>query len=153
MALSSSEVDPAHVAAGRRYLQWALAFLVLASVTVTALYVVRIGFGNFPQQVVRLVLLLVIGHFLLRGRAWARWLLLALLLWGVWVSLPIVLQTDTYRPENLPARLPLLVMFVGYVFVVRGLMYSRSVQAFFRAHREPSAPVAASQPNSEPTDG
>ena len=123
------------IAAGRRYLLVALGFLALTSIVVSIAYVMRIGPVRLPQQVGRLVILLALGYFVLRGRAWARWVLLACLLGGLWVAFPLFTRPGAFSRASLSATLPLLVMYLGYGVIARGLMYSESVRAFFRAHR------------------
>jgi hypothetical protein len=138
MTDEDTAIDAAQVARGRSYLLVAVGFLVFASVVTIIVYIVRLGPGQITQQLGRLAVTLVLGFFLLQGRAWARWLLLAFLLAGLWVALGIILRPGAFAGEHLTVTLPLLVMYVGYAVIARGLIYSDDVRAFFRAHRRPS---------------
>lgn len=133
--VETEQPDPLQVANGRRYLLVALSFLALTSLAVTATYLVRIGPGQLPQQLTRLALLLALGYFVLRGQPWARWVLLLLLLGGLWVAIPVLTRDGAFARDNLAGTLALLTMYVGYGVVARGLLYSESVRAFFRFHK------------------
>lgn len=116
---------------GRRYVLLAIGLLVASDVAVTALFVARVGTERLPQQIVRLVLLLGLGYALMRRRRWARWVTFALMLAALWVIAPHVLSAGAFARDRLAATLPLLVLWVVYGLVARGLIYSESVRAYF----------------------
>lgn len=138
-ALGTDEVlEP--VRQGRQLLMIAVAFLLASSLVTIVVYVTRIGPDRLPQQAARLVLTALLGYSLLQGRAWARWVLVALLAIALFAVVPFFLAPGTFAPDQLASTLPLLVLYLGYAVIVRGLLYSESVRAFFRAHRDPAAP-------------
>jgi hypothetical protein len=128
------------VAHGRRYLQIALVFLIATDIAVTVAYVVRLGPGRLPQQVVRLMLWLLIAFFILKGKGWARWLLVVLLLGGLMALLPTLTRPNAFAPGERLGTALMAAMYAGYGVVARGLIWSDSVRAFFHAHRKPVAP-------------
>lgn len=127
---ADSEASQAEI--GRRFLTVAVACLLLTSLAVSAFMLSTVGLHRLPQHIVRTALLLLLGYFLLRGRQWARWLLLALLAAALWIALPAIVRADAYSGPNLPGTLALLAMYVGYAVIARGLLWSGSVKAFFR---------------------
>jgi hypothetical protein len=120
---------------GRRYLIAALAFLMLTSIGTTLLYVRRRGNDQLPQQMGRLVVLAVVGYFLIQGRSWARWLLLALVLAALGLASSFFLNPGTFDRDRLRATLPVLVMYFGYAVVAVILVLVPSVRAVFRSRR------------------
>lgn len=50
----------------------------------------------------------------------------------------IVAYVARIGTDRLSSTLPLLVLYLGYAIIARGLLYSESVRAFFRAHRDPT---------------
>ena len=136
--------DPELVAHGRRHLRAALAFLIVTSVATAVVYLYRLGPDQIRQQVVSLCLLVLLGTFLLHGRAWARWVLLAILLVSLWIGFPVLTRPGAWSLHGLQGTIPVLVMYTGYAVIALGLVWSKSVRAFFRAHRRP--PAAAEKP-------
>lgn len=139
-AASPSPANPEQVAAGRRFVEIAATFLVAASIATVAFHLVRLGPAKLPQQVVRLLLTAGLAYALLQGRAWARWVtivLCALAFGGASVPLGRV----GFRTLPVLPSLVLLGLALAYGIVARGLIYSRSVRAFFAAARAaPSSP-------------
>jgi hypothetical protein len=125
--------DSALVAQGRTYVRIAAAASVVVSAVSIAVYLVRLGPGKLPQQLVRFALTLGLAYALTRGRAWARWTTLVLLLLGMFVVVPVFRDPEAFRMPKLPATLFTLALFVTYGIIGRGLLYSASVRAFFRA--------------------
>jgi len=119
---------------GRKYVLIGAAYLIVADVAVTVAYAWRMGFDRLGQQTVRLTLLCALAAFLLQGRGWARWVTV-LLLAAVWAGFPFLVRDGAWTRQGLPATLPILALYTGYVIVLRGLLYSSSVRAFFAAHR------------------
>ena len=143
MALQSAHTaaeDLEPVRQGRQFLVVAVAFLLVASVATTILYVVRVGPEKLPQQGTRLVLTAMLGYALLRGHAWARWVLVVLMMIALFAVVPFFLSPGAFAPDRLRSTLPLLGLYLGYAIIARGLLYSESVRAFFRAHRDPAPP-------------
>ena len=136
----SEEADPE---VGWRYVLAAAGLLVAADLAVLAGYVARIGTDRLPQQLVRLLILLGLCWALLRGRQWARWLTVALLLGGLWVGIGVLGRPGAFARPNLPGTLAMLALYLCYGVVARGLIWSASVRAFFRARRPGGAPPAA----------
>jgi hypothetical protein len=125
--------DPEQVARGRRYVQLAATAFVALSLLSIAVYVARLGAGWLSQQAVRLALTVALAIGLVRGQAWARWLTLAACVLGLAAAMP-AFAGDAFTEPRLPGTLALLAMFVAYGFIARGLVWSESVRAFFRAH-------------------
>ncbi len=125
--------DAALVAQGRTYVRIAAAAFVAVSAVSIVIYLVRLGPGKLPQQLVRLALTVGLAYALAQGRAWARWTTLALLLLGMFVVVPAFRDPDAFRMPKLPGTLGVLALFVTYGIIGRGLLYSASVRAFFRA--------------------
>jgi hypothetical protein len=134
MSAPTTSADPE---IGRRYVLAAIALMALTSVTTTVLYVARIGTDRLPQQAGRLVILFAVGYFMLQRRQWARWLMVIFLALAVWTGLGVVLRANAFAAGNLRGTLPMLALTVGYGVILRGLLYSASVRAFFGA-RSPS---------------
>jgi membrane-bound ClpP family serine protease len=135
-----AEPDPELVAHGRQYIWIAIGFLAATSVAVSALWVYRFGLDRayLSWVVVRLsllALLALLGAMLLQGRAWARWLTVALLVVGMYLAFPMFLRPGAWSRDGLFATIPLLALYIGYFVIARGLVWSTSVRAFFRAHR------------------
>jgi hypothetical protein len=120
---------------GRRYLIAALAFLMLTSIGTTLMYMRRRGNDQLPQQIGRLVVLAVVGYFLIQGRSWARWLLLALVLVALGLASSFFLNPGTFDRDRLRATLPVLAMYFGYAVVAVILVLVPSVRAVFRSRR------------------
>ena len=137
------EPDPEMVAHGRQYIWIAIGFLAATSIAVSLLWIYRFGLDRayLNRVVVRMSLLALLGAFLLQGRAWARWVMAALLLVAMYIAVPVFVRPEAWSREGLPATIPLLAMYLGYVVIARGLLYSKSVRAFFRAHRKRLGPV------------
>jgi hypothetical protein len=128
---------------GKRYLQISVGFLVISSVVVSTLMLASRGMSVLPQHVVRTALLLLLCHQLLKGRRWARWVLVAILAAALFIAFPALVRPDSYTRSALPGTLPVLCMYVGYAVIARGLLWSDSVRAFFRASRSSSSGDAA----------
>jgi hypothetical protein len=128
-----SAPDADQVAQGRTYVRIAAAALVLTSVATIALYVARAGTGRLPQQAVRLALTVGLAFALTRGQRWARWVTLVLLFLGLFVIVPVFRDPEAFRGPKLAGTLVVLALWVTYGLIGRGLLYSASVGAFFRA--------------------
>jgi hypothetical protein len=100
---------------------------------------------------VRLSLLALLGAMLLQGRAWARWLTVALLIAGMYLAFPTFLRPGAWSRDGLLATVPLLALYIGYFVIARGLVWSTSVRAFFRAHRK--RPAGGDRDPSGPAPG
>lgn len=120
---------------GRWWVRIAAAALVLTSVASIAIYVARLGTGQLGQQVIRLLLTLGLAAGLVRGRAWARWLTFALMILAMVVAASAFVGADAFRPPRLGGTLLVLAMFLVYGVIARAMIYSASVQAYFRAHK------------------
>ena len=127
--------DDALVAQGRIYIQIAAGVLLLTSILTVVAYVIRLGTGQLPVQLVRIVLTAGLGYALIRGKRWARWLTVLLMLAGMYLVVPAFWVDGAFQSPKLPGTLLLLGLFVAYGVIGRGLLYSESVRAFFRAHR------------------
>ena len=131
---------------GRRYVLAAVALLVAVELVVIAAHLAQVGTDRLPQQSIRVLLLLGLGVALLRRQVWARWLTVALLLWGAWILTRPILAPGAFSGDVVWRTLPLLALFVGYGVVVRGMIYSASVRAYFARPTagdaaEPSSPA------------
>jgi hypothetical protein len=122
---------------GRKYVRIAAACLIAADVVVSAVYMWRMGFDRVGQQSVRLAVLCLLAVFLLQGKAWARWTLVVILFAAVFAGLGVLTRDGAWTRPQLPSTLPMLALVIGYVIVMRGLIYSTSVRAFFAAHGKP----------------
>ncbi len=131
-----SALDASQVAQGRTYVRIAAGALVLTSMATNALHVVRAGTGQLPQQGVRLALTIGLALALVRGQRWARWVTIALLFAGLFIVVPVFRDPDAFRSPKLGDTLIVLALWVTYGLIGRGLLYSASVRAFFRARRE-----------------
>jgi hypothetical protein len=140
----STDSDIALITQGRTYVRIAAAALVLTSVLTVLAYAVRLGTHQLPQQVVRIALTAGLGYALTRGQRWARWVTVLLLLAGMFVVVPVFADPLAFSREKLAGTLIVLAMFVTYGLIGRGLLYSTSVRAFFRAHRDGIGSAAAS---------
>lgn len=130
-----SDDDPATLAArGERFVEIAATFLVAVSIVGIVFYVSRRGTARLPVQLVRLVLTTGLAYALVRGHAWARWLTAGLMVLTFVALLPPVAR-ELFRTVPVLESLGLLAMFIGYGVIGRGLLYSRSVRAFFAARR------------------
>jgi hypothetical protein len=126
---------------GRRYVLAVALLLALTEIAITAAYVVRIGTDRLPQRVVRFLLLLGLAYALLRRHQWARWVTVILLLLGAWALTGPLLASGAFSGDQLWGSLALLALFVGYGVIVRGLLFSTSVRAFFASRAiEPGTP-------------
>lgn len=135
--------DPELVGHGRQYIWIAIGFLALASVAVAALYVYRFGVdaAHVKRLLIRWSILALLGAMMLQGRAWARWVMVALMVVALYLTFPAFLRPGAWSGGALPGTLFTLAVYIGYFAIARGLIYSRSVRAFFRAHRRrPSSP-------------
>jgi hypothetical protein len=132
-----AEPDPEMVAHGRQYIWIAIGFLALTSIAVSAFWVYRFGLDRayLSRVSIRLSLLALLSAFLLQGRAWARWVTVALLVVGMYIAFPVFLAEGAWRGSQLAGTLAMLALYIGYFVIARGLIWSRSVRAFFRAHR------------------
>jgi len=139
----SQEPDPELVRYGRQYIWIAIGFLAVTSLLVSALWVWRFGLDRayLNRLMVRWSLLALLGAMLLQGRAWARWLTVALLMYGMYTAVLLALRPDRWSRGEWPGTVFMLAMYTGYAIITHGLVYSESVRAFFRAHRRhpPSA--------------
>ena len=129
----TSADDSTLVAQGRTYVRIAAAVFVAVSAVSIVVYLVRLGPAKLPQQLVRFALTAGLAYALSQGRVWARWTMLALLLLGMFVAVPVFRDPEAFRMPKLPATLFTLALFVVYGIIGRGLLYSTSVRAFFRA--------------------
>lgn len=120
-------------ALGRRYVMAAVGLLLLVELTVSGAFIAKFGAERLPQQVVRLLLVVGLGYALLKRRHWARWITVALLVLGCWVLTKPLLAPGAFSGSRLGGSLWLLGLFVAYGLVVRGLIFSSSVQAFFKS--------------------
>ncbi len=122
---------------GRYYVTAAVVALVVTELLVTGAYVARIGTERLPQQAIRFVLVVGLGYALLRGKMWARWVTLALLLLACWMLTAPILARGAFAGDQLWRTLPLLALFVGYGLIIRGFLYSQGVRAYFNRSRTP----------------
>lgn len=132
----SDDSNRALVDQGRIYVRFAAAAFVLTSVVVVLVYVARLGTDKLPVQLCRIALTAGLGYALTRGRSWARWLTVLLLLSGMFVVVPVITDRSAYSGDQLVGTLIMLALFVAYGIIGRGLLYSESVRAFFAAHRD-----------------
>jgi hypothetical protein len=141
--------DPELVRHGRQYIWIAIGFLALASVAVAAVYVYRFGLdrAHLSRLMIRWSILALLGAFLLQGRAWARWVMVALMVVAIYIAFPVFLRQGAWTGKALPGTLAMLVVYIGYFSIARGLIYSKSVRAFFAAHRRPPSPPAGHDPS------
>jgi hypothetical protein len=136
--------DEELVARGERFVEIAAVFLVAVSLVGIGYYIARLGTGKLPQQAVRLLLTAGLAYALVRGKRWARWITVLLTVLTFVVVLPTVARS-VFRDIPALESVGLLALLVGYGVIGRGLLYSRSVRAFFAArdpgHRSPVPPV------------
>jgi hypothetical protein len=136
--------DEELVARGERFVEIAAAFLVAVSLVGIGYYIARLGTGKLPQQAVRLLLTAGLAYALVRGKRWARWITVLLTVLTFVVVLPTVARS-VFRDIPALESVGLLALLVGYGVIGRGLLYSRSIRAFFAArdpgHRSPVPPV------------
>lgn len=144
--------DPELVRHGRQYIWIAIGFLALASVAVAAAYVYRYGLdpAHLRRLGIRWSILALLGAFLLQGRAWARWVMVALMVIGLYTTFPAFMRPGAWSGGALPGTLAVLVVYIGYFAIARGLIYSKSVRAFFAEHRRRRSPPAAHPPSPPP---
>ena len=119
----------------------AAATLLLMSISTVVTYVVRVGTGELPTQVARILLTAGLGYALTQGLSWARWLAVLSLLGGMFVVVPVFRAPDAFSGQKLTGTLVLLALFVTYGILARGLLYSDSVRAFFHASNQMSSLV------------
>jgi hypothetical protein len=145
--------DPELVRHGRQYIWIAIGFLAVTSVAVSAFYIYRIGLDRayLNRLMIRWSLLALLAAFLLQGRAWARWLTVVLMIVAMYLAFPLFLRPGAWRGTELLGTLSLLAIYIGYFSIARGLIYSRSVRAFFRAHRRRTPAPAGHDPSRPPS--
>jgi len=145
----SPEPDPELVRHGRQYIWIAIGFLAVTSVVASGFWIYRFGLDRayLSRLMIRWSLLALLGAMLLQGRAWARWLTVALLMVGMYTAVLIALRPGAWNRGEWPGTLFLLAMYTGYAIIARGLVYSTSVRAFFRAHRKRPRPAADAGPS------
>jgi ABC-type glycerol-3-phosphate transport system permease component len=127
--------DEALAAQGERFVEIAATFLLAVSIVGVAYYVYRSGTARLPQQIVRVLLTAGLAYALVRGRRWARWLTVAIVILTFALVVPAVARS-AFREMPALESIGLLALVVGYGIVGRGLLWSRSVRAFF-ASRSP----------------
>lgn len=134
-AVLQPDDDPATlVARGERFVEIAATFMVAASLVGIAFYISRRGFGRLPVQSVRFVLTLGLAYALVRGQVWARWVTIVFLVSGFALMVPPVARA-IFRTIPPLESVGITALFLGYGVIARGLLYSRSVRAFFVERR------------------
>ena len=137
---------------GRQYIWIAIGFLAVASVVVAAAYVYRFGLdrAHLSRLMIRWSILALLGAFMLQGRAWARWVTVALMVVALYTTFPAFMRPGAWSGGALPGTLAVLAVYIGYFAIARGLIYSKSVRAFFRAHRRRPISPARQDPSPPP---
>jgi hypothetical protein len=135
--------DGALVAQGERLVAIAATFLLAVGIAGVAFHLYRSGTAGLPQQVVRVLLTAGLAYALVRGRRWARWLTVALVILTFVLVVPAVARS-AFREIPAPESIGLLTLVVGYGVVGRGLLWSRSVRAFFAARNRRDGPATPS---------
>jgi len=107
-----------------------VAIVILALLTVT-FHVIAIGPTKLPQQLVRLLFTLAMCHYLYRGRAWAKWFTIVVLLIGS------VSGVVTGVPALGKSPLVLYLLFISSVYGLSAiaLLFSSSISAFLQYQR------------------
>lgn len=136
--------DDAMVERGRRFVRIAAGALVVLELFTIALFIHRVGTDKLPQQGGRLVLTVILAVYLARGRPIARWITFAVSALAVLVVVP-AFAGDAFSMPKLPGTLGILVLFLTYGVIARGMIWSESVRAFFRAAK--TSHINAGAPN------
>ena len=118
-------------------IRWLIALTAL-SVALSLAWTWKFGFtvAKLNQQVTRVALLWLLGVLMLQGRAWARWLTVALIIIGVMMLAPAFLRLSAWTHGELPGTLVLFAMYLVYVAAGRTLIYSPAVSALFREWKQ-----------------
>lgn len=125
-------------ARGRRLVMGALAAMVVVSLISTTLSAVLSGGEGLAQDLIRTALTVALCYAVYQGRAWARWLTVALLGLGGLVSLGAGLVMLLVVPLGGAALLLLGVVYIACVVV---LAAAPSARAFFAEARAVARPA------------
>ena len=118
---------------GRRAALAVFMILVGLEIVVLITYLLRVGPGKLLQHTVRLAIAAWLGWALVRGRAWARVVILILVALAVLVLGPSVGVLWTTR-QLTPAIL-LTGFLAAYVIAAGILLFSRELRDYLRAHK------------------
>jgi hypothetical protein len=122
------EVSTASVTAGRKAALWVAGIMVGVDLAVLVGYAIRIGPDRLPYHAVRLVLTIGLCAFLVRGRVWARWLILILLAIGIWRAAGYV--RFVWREGGVAGGTLFTAMLVAYIAAARILLWSKDLRAY-----------------------
>lgn len=128
---ASSDVSISH---GRYKVGQVITLLIGFDLITTAFYLVTVSSDRLPQQVGRAVLGALLCLALYRGARWARWLLVVLAVLAGMVIAPHALRV--LDGDTSAGTLMLALMFVGYIWLARILIWVPEVPMFLAAQRE-----------------
>ncbi|MGK2857693.1 MAG: hypothetical protein ACSLFQ_10855 [Thermoanaerobaculia bacterium] len=123
---------------GRSIVQLDIALCIGTSILTIMIYVMSLGPERLPTQIVRFLLTVVLCVFLYRGYSVARYLLIILL--GVTLGLMGLALPSVFAAGKPGVTVGILLMGLGYAFIMVTLARSESVKAFLDTQEESRNP-------------